>query len=168
MTDLDTHPVLSVSADPWEADLARLRARFPKANASVLICSHELQQDEHVSLDDLKARAAMHGIRVTAASLMAGRRALGLSPPRPARVREVEVVDEPAGMGVEEAGEDLPAAGVAEERSPARRRRAAEGRSRADDVERLLREFVATADEERQRLREAVRRVIEVVDEVLG
>ncbi len=166
MTDLDTQPLPAPAApDPWEADLARLRARFPKANASVLICIHALQQEVDVSLDDMRARAAMHGIRVTAASLMAGRRALGLSPPPAVRVREVEDADEPL-----EAVEQRDAANlaVAEDRPVARRRQAPASSSRADEVERLLREFVAKADEERQRLRGAVRRVIEVVDEALG
>lgn len=36
-----------------------------------------------------------------------------------------------------------------------------------DDLERLVQQFAENADEERERLREAVRRVIEVVDEAL-
>ena len=166
MTDLDTLPSPApAEPDPWAADLARLRARFPKANASVLICIHALQQEVDVSLDDMRARAALHGIRVTAASLMAGRRALGLSPPSAVRVREVEVVDGASTTNGEVDHAELP---VAEERPMARRRRAPAGGSRADDLERALREFMATADEERERLREAVRRVVEVVDDALG
>lgn len=134
----------------------------------MLICIHALQQEVDVSLDDMRARAAMHGIRVTAASLQAGRRALGLSPPMAARVRRVEAVDQ--GLEANGQGDDatLPVAEIAEEQPRARRSRAPDGGSRADDVERLLREFAANASEETERLREAVRRVIDVVGEALG
>lgn len=168
MTDFDTLPVPAPTGpDPWEADLARLRERFPKANASVLICIHALQQEVDVSLDDMRARAAMHGIRVTAASLQAGRRALGLSPPMAARVRRVEAVDGALEADGQQNDAALSVGEVAEERLRARRRSAPQGGSRAGGVEQMLREFVAKADEERQRLREAVRRVIELVDEAL-
>ena len=159
MTDIDTLPAPSSAApDPWEADLARLRARFPKANASVLICIHALQQEVDVSLEDMRARAALHGIRITAASLLAARRALGLSPPLGPRRRKA-AVDEGTAEGQEVEAD--------EERAPVRRRSAGV-ESGAGGVEQMLRAFVAGAEEERTRLREAVRRVIEVVDGALG
>ena len=101
----------------------------------------------------------MHGIRVTAASLQAGRRALGLSPPMAPRRRRA-AVDE--GTAAEQEVEAV------EKRTPVPRPRSAGVESVTGGVEQMLREFVAGAEEERVRLREAIRRVIEVVDEALG
>lgn len=94
MTDTELAPLPAAPdatpPDPWAAQFEQLRARFPGAQPSVLFCVHALQQQADIELEDLKAQAALHGHRVTGASLNAARRLLGLAPdvarkPRPAK-----------------------------------------------------------------------------------
>lgn len=98
-TELAPLPVATPPAqppDPWAAQFEQLRARFPQAQPSVLFCVHALQQQSDIELEDLKAQAALHGHRVTGASLNAARRLLGLVPdvarkPRQAKQAKPEV-----------------------------------------------------------------------------
>ena len=80
MTELQ--PATS-SPSPWDAEFQRLRERLPKIKDSILFCVHALQQSPGIALDDLKAQADLHRIRVTGGSLNAARRLL-----RPAVVDE--------------------------------------------------------------------------------
>lgn len=73
--------------DPWQLQFQLLRERFPKAQPSILFCVHALQQSSEIALDDLKAQATLHGLRVTGGSLQAARRLLGLAPPIARRKR---------------------------------------------------------------------------------
>lgn len=86
----------------WDANFRALHARFPKSNASILFCLHELQQSDTMSMSNLKALAAMHGIRITGASLTAARR---LMVPRVARPRRAAVAAE-GGSEAPPAGDD--------------------------------------------------------------
>ena len=49
----------------WNAQFAALKARFPKVRDSVVLTIHALQSNPDIALDDLKAQANLHGIRVT-------------------------------------------------------------------------------------------------------
>ena len=75
-TDTMTEPDTTNSIDPWDAQFAALKARFPKAKDSIVFCIHALQTTPGIALDDLKAQAALHGLRVTGASVTAARRLL--------------------------------------------------------------------------------------------
>ena len=55
---------------------AVLKAQFPKAKDTIVFCVHVLQQNGDAGLDELKAQAGLHGLRVTAASVAAARRLL--------------------------------------------------------------------------------------------
>jgi hypothetical protein len=77
MTDLQP----AVSTTLWDTEFQRLRDRFPKAPVPGRFCIHVLQQDPDIALDDLKAQAHMHGIRVTGWSLHSARRHLTGQPP---------------------------------------------------------------------------------------
>jgi len=70
--------------DAFEA----LQARYPKVRKPIVMALHILTQDPNVSLDDAKARAEVHGIRITAASVSAAQRLLsrqdGDDAPKPA------------------------------------------------------------------------------------
>jgi hypothetical protein len=88
MTELEPVATTEPAPDPWAARFEELRARFPKVRDTVLLCVHVLQHDEDIRLDDLKARARLHGLEVTGASLNAARRLLRPpAPPRPAPAR---------------------------------------------------------------------------------
>lgn len=60
----------------WDQEFANLKARFPRAKDSIVFCLHALQQSANIAIDDLRAQAMMHGIRVTASSLTAAQRLL--------------------------------------------------------------------------------------------
>jgi len=65
-----------------------LQVRYPKVRRPIVMALHILTQDPNVSLDDAKARAEVHGIRITAASVSAAQRLLsrqgGDDAPKPA------------------------------------------------------------------------------------
>ena len=62
--------------DDWNAQFAALKARFPKVRETIVFAIHALQSNPDIALDDLKAQAKMHGIRVTASSVTAAQRLL--------------------------------------------------------------------------------------------
>ncbi len=64
------------AAGTWDAAFAALKARYPTAKDSIVFCMHALQNCPDIGVDDLKAQAAMHNIRVTAASATAAKRLL--------------------------------------------------------------------------------------------
>ncbi len=96
-TQLDNLPVTAPApaTDAWTNEFARLRARFPRAKDTILFCAHVLQQDPRIDLEDLKARAALHGLRVTGASRTAAQRLLSpttAAPRAPRRRAEAAAV----------------------------------------------------------------------------
>lgn len=86
MTTVETDPKPAPTTTPktWIDTFADLQPRFPGTKDSILFCVHALENDAAVELDDLKARASAHGIRVTAASLAAARRLLDPNQASPA------------------------------------------------------------------------------------
>jgi hypothetical protein len=89
MTELEPAPTARPAPDPWAATFDGLRRRFPRVRDTVLLCVHVLEHGEDAGLDALKARAALHGLHVTGASLNAARRLLRhqAAPPSPAPAR---------------------------------------------------------------------------------
>src|SRR5262245_21053741 len=75
---------LQAPTPDWNTEFARLRQRFRGVKDTILFCVHALQQNQHLALDDLKAQATLHGLRITAASLNAAHRLLTPQPPPPA------------------------------------------------------------------------------------
>jgi len=73
MTATDAAP----TTDPWTAQLEQLRARYKHVRPPILAALSLLLNDETISVDDAKAQAALHGVRITAASVSAARRLLG-------------------------------------------------------------------------------------------
>jgi hypothetical protein len=128
----------------WNAEFAVLKTRFPKAKDSIVFCIHALLQSPDVALDDLKAQAALHGIRITGASVTAARRLM-------------------EGDGNESAA-PAPATAIAGRSRPPRRIRAAEPPM---DAEALIRQVVgriqSQGSEEAERLRGAVRKAVEIL-----
>lgn len=145
MTDMMTAPVSPTHNNTWDAQFALLKARFPKAKDSIVFCIHAMQTNPGITIDDLKAQAAMHGIRVTAASASAANKMLA----------------EQSGARV--ATTVMP---LAVPTSPRQRRVPAN--SGPLDVEGLIRATVGKLQEqgnsEAERLRGAVRRAIAVLE----
>ena len=75
MTATETQPN-PTPTDDWNAQFAALKTRFPKVRDTILFAFYLLQSDPDIVLDDLKARAKLHGIRVTASSVTAAQRLL--------------------------------------------------------------------------------------------
>ncbi len=64
------------ATDTWTAQLDHLRDRYKHLRPAVLAAVNVLLHDENINDDDAKARAAAHGVRITAASLNAARTVL--------------------------------------------------------------------------------------------
>ncbi len=79
MTATETLPE-TTPTDDWNAQFAALKARFPKVRDTIVFAIHALQSDPDIALDDMKAQAKMHDIRVTASSVNAARRLLDRNP----------------------------------------------------------------------------------------
>jgi len=139
-------PVASPAS--WDVEFHRLRARFPRAKDSILFCIHALQSNEGIALDDLKAQASMHRIRVTGASVTAARLQMRRGVP-----------------GARPSSETAP-----EVREPrAKRPELVDATNDPGElVQRLVEQMQLKAEVEALRLRQAIRSVIAVLREALG
>jgi hypothetical protein len=156
MTETELEPLPTVTsskanAGTWDTAFAALKARYPKAKDSIVFCIHELQNNPEVALDDLKARAAMHGIRVTGASVNAAQR-----------------------MMAPQAASDAPDAETAPVAAKPKVRRGRPARAAAGemDAEAMLRQVVAKMQaqggKEAERLRAAIRGAVAVLQAAVG
>lgn len=132
--------------DAWTAQLEQLRARYKHVRPPILAALNILVNDKDVSTDDAKARASLHGVRITAASIAAAQTLLS-------RMDASAVA--------------APTRSVASPRGP--RRRAPET---PIDAESLVRGFVQKLQGERnaegERFREAIQQAITVLQAALG
>ena len=190
MTELMIEPKPEATAPTgttqWDANFQALHARFPKSNDSILFCLHELQQSDTVSLDDLKALASMHGIRITGASVAAARRLLVPRAPRRRRVviaAEGDVVAVPAVPAADQAEQrellptplDEVGDTVTEHRGHGRHEVARQPRVLRPDpdqdlgdlVLQAVQQAIGDAEAKAERLRAAVRKAIEVLREAV-
>jgi hypothetical protein len=138
MTATDSVP----ATDSWAAQLEQLRARYKHVRPPVLAALNILIHDQNIAIDDAKAQAALHGIRITAASVGAARTLLSrMDSPSPA----------------------APSGTPAPTRQPRRTRMP----ERSVDAEALVRGFVAKlqgqGNAEADRLRDAIRKAIAVL-----
>lgn len=74
-----TNPATPDPAD-WNAKTQDLQARFPGNKDSILFAIHALQQDPDATVDQIKAQAGLHEIRVTAATVGAAKKLLAPVP----------------------------------------------------------------------------------------
>jgi len=136
-----TQPVPATNT--WSQQLEQLRTRYKHVRPPVLAALNILVHDQNISTDDAKAQAALHGVRITAASVAAARTLLSRmdGPPIP-----VAPTTAPAGTRVP------------------RRPRAADT---TFDAEALVRGVVAKiqgqGSVEAERLRDAIRKAIAVL-----
>jgi hypothetical protein len=141
MTDTATEPApttTETATDTWADQLEQLRARYKHVREPILFALNILLHDPEISLDDAKAQANLHGVRITAASVAAAQRLLQRQTP--------------------------PAVDGATKRATATAPRRARPAAAPLDVEALLRatadKIQAQADANAERLRDAVRRAI--------
>jgi hypothetical protein len=139
MTTTDPLP----ATDPWAVQLEQLAARYRHVRKPIVAALNVLLHDENATLEDAKAQAAARGIRITAASLNAARTLLAK-------------MDAPAAV--------VPPAATSSATREPRRPRAPE---RTIDAEALVRVFVAKlqgqGNAEAERLRDAMRKAIGVL-----
>jgi len=151
----------------WDADFQRLRERFVGIKDSILFCVHAMQQNPDIALDDLKPRAELHGLRVTAASWNAALRLL--APPREVRL----VVDAPLATEAEPELEPKPVTPpprVMPVRKP--QQAPAPASPPHGSVENMLLQVIDTLraeeGERTERLRAAVREALDVIRDALA
>jgi hypothetical protein len=130
--------------------LAELKARYKNVREPIVVALHLLLQDADIALDDAKAKANAHGVRITAASVSAAKRLLSRMDTAPL------------------APATAPAATTAPTR-PARRPRAIEA---TQDAEALIKGVVAKlasqGNAEAERLRASIRRAVDLLNSALA
>ncbi len=135
--------------DTWTDEIAALKARHPHVRDPILAALNLLLTDPNITDDGAKARAAMRGVRITAASINGARNLLAK--------RETAV---PA---------TATAAPASERPTRPRRERAPEP---AIDAETLIKQVVgklqAQGNAEADRLREAMRKAMAVLASAIG
>ncbi len=98
-------PTAATATNAWDAAFATLKTHYPRAKDSIVFCVHALRANPEIALDDLKAQALMHGIRITGASVTAAQKLMAgtttptapTAPTAPAAARtQTEVATRPA------------------------------------------------------------------------
>ena len=150
MTETELAPARSTATTTWNAAFAALKARFPKAKDSIAFCIHALQANPDIALDDLKAQALMHGIRITGASVTAAQKLMsGTTKPKAPTTAAA------------------PAVARATADAPARPARHARSTGAAPDPTAMIQQVVAKLQQqsgaEAERLREAIRKAVGVL-----
>ena len=139
----------TTATDTWADELAALKNRYPHVREPILAALNILLAEPNITDDDAKARAAMRGVRITAASINGARNLLAK--------RETAVPAEPA------------AAPATERPARPRRERAPEP---AVDAEALIKQVVgklqAQGNAEAERLRDAMRKAMAMLASAMG
>ena len=146
-----TLTVTSPDAKAWHAHFAELQSRYKHVRPAIVAALCVLHEDPDASVDDAKARAAEHGVRITAASVNAARRLLSRQ-------------------------DGAPATDDAEPKAQAPAKPTRDRRPRANDggvdAEALIRGVVSKLQDrgnaEAERLRSAIRRAIQTLECAIG
>ena len=148
MTATETMITSPTTTDTWTAELAQLRNRYKAVREPILAALNLLHQDPNITDDDAKARAAMRGIRITAASINGARNLL------------LKAGDQQATTATPTTPATPTSTAAAPQRA-ARRARPAEG---SVDAEALIRQVVGKiqgqGNAEADRLREGIRKAL--------
>lgn len=137
-----------IALDSWTQQLDQLKDRYKHVRQPILVALNILLHDQNIAIDDAKAQAQLHGVRITAASMNAARTLLSRmdAPPTPSAT--------------------TPAA------APARRPRRERRQTEPLDVEGSIMHFVeklrGESGAEAQRMREAVRQAVAILQAAIG
>lgn len=148
----------SSSTSSWDQAFAALKARFPKAQDSVVFAIYTFQNSPDIALDDLKARAQMHGLRVTGQTINAARSLMMGRAPTPrvkAPIAAPAVEPTPALVRAEPAAEPRRAPRKTHERKPQV--------DVADLVLQAVQKLQQDSGSEAARLKEAIRQAVAVL-----
>lgn len=152
----DTIPETIPTTDTWAAQIEQLRARYRHVRPPILAALNVLLHDKNISVHDAKAQASLHGVKITAASVSAAQRLLSRMDDAPTAPT---MATAPA----------LARGATAAPTRPTRRVRAPEP---AVDAEALIRQVVgriqSQGNAETEKLREAVRKAITVLQAAVG
>ena len=147
MTNTATEPLPASTSDTWTQQLEQLRTRYKHIREPVLVALNILMHDQNIAIEDAKAQANLHGVRITAASVNAARTLLSR-------------MDSP-----------VVATPTAKSEPTAPVRSARRVRAEPVDAEVIIRGFVAKlrgqGNAEAERLREVIRKAIAVLQGTL-
>ena len=147
MTATETMTLPAATTDNWNEQLAELKARHPSVRDPILAAMNIMAMDPNITIDDAKAQAALHGVRITAASVNAAVKMLATSQPS--------------------AAPTVPATAANAEPAPQRQARRVPPAAGNLDAEALIRQVVGKiqgqGNAEAERLREAIRRAVAVL-----
>ena len=145
-------------SDTWTKQLEQLKGRYKHVRPPILAALNILLHNANISLDDAKAQAQVHGVRITAASMNAAKTLLS-------RMDSAPAAKSPAGANTAAAQTSPTTAAQARVRRP----RAAQP---ALDAETLIRGVVAKlqgqGNAEAERLRDGIRKAIGVLQSLVG
>ena len=151
MTATATESMPTITTDTWTQQLAQLKARHKHVHEPILVALNILLHNQNIALEDAKAQATLHGVKITAASMNAAQKLLPATPATSAPTTP-----------------DAAPAPTATTR-PTRRVRAPEP---AMDAEALIRGVVSKLQSQgsadAQRLRDAMRKAIAVLEAAVG
>lgn len=71
----------SPTDDSWDGAMARLRDRFPKASDGILFCVFKLQQNQELTIRDFRDEATLHGIKLGGRAFHSAKVLLGMDKP---------------------------------------------------------------------------------------
>lgn len=142
--------------DPWEQLLATMRLRYPGQKDSVLFCLLKLHQNPQLTLRDFRDEARMYGLNLAGRSLHSAKVLLGLAAPSPKPKRTAPTQSSAASNA------------TAASKSPATRGRAPSGQGASTasleaQLLDLVRQMHAPVRAENERLRQAMREVLDVI-----
>lgn len=144
------------TTDTWTAEMAHLRGRYKTVREPILAALNLLHQDPNITDDDAKARAAMRGVRITAASINGARNLL------------LKAGDAQATTATPTTPATSSSTAAAPQRA-ARRARPVEG---SVDAEALIRQVVGKiqgqGNAEAERLRETIRKAVAMLSTAVG
>lgn len=134
-------------SDDWTTRRDALRAAHPGQKDSVLFCLHKLQQDPAVGLRDLRDEAAVRGIPMAGRALHSAKVLLGLAQPKPRNADRSKPASAPTTTDSRpSAARDLPV---------------------EDQVLAAVRQIQSAASAEADRMREAMRRAVEILQRAI-
>lgn len=107
-----TETTITKSPTAWNDQFVALKTRYPHVRDAILVALHIITQDRDIAIDDAKAQAQVHGVRITAASINAARRLLSRQDSAPANAPKAKGARAPIAKSPTRRARPAPAAAV--------------------------------------------------------